>query len=160
MKRGGIYFLAAVLLIHIVVGIIDYDYLISSLRFSFRLSVRIGPVIISVFFLIFITNYLITPDLIKKHLGQEAGIRRWLIAIGSGAISTGPIFLWYPILKRLHNGGVSYGFLATFLYCRAIKPPLFPLLVVYFGLKLTLILTAVMICYSIIIGVIFEINRL
>ena len=60
------------------------------------------------------------------------------------------------MLKELKERGVNYGFISTFLYNRAIKPALIPLMIYYFGLNFTIILTFVMIVMSVIQGFIFE----
>ena len=66
--------------------------------------------------------------------------------------------MWYPLLAELKEKGIGYGYLATFLYNRAIKIPLLPIAIFYFGLKYVVILTIVMIFISIIQGII--INRI
>jgi uncharacterized membrane protein YraQ (UPF0718 family) len=104
----------------------------------------------------FIFNFFITPELITKNLAKSSGMRRWLIAIGGGVISTGPIYLWYPLLRELKKHGVSDGFVAAFLYARAIKPFLFPVMIFYFGWKYAFVLTFVMIVMSLGQGVTIE----
>jgi uncharacterized membrane protein YraQ (UPF0718 family) len=81
-----------------------------------------------------IANYFITPKFITKHFG-EPGIKKWIFIIIGGILSTGPIFMWYPLLAELKEKGIGYGYLATFLYNRAIKIPLLPVVIFYFGLK-------------------------
>jgi uncharacterized membrane protein YraQ (UPF0718 family) len=104
----------------------------------------------------FAFNYLIDKKNLKKYLGSSKSIKGWLIAIAGGIISTGPIYVWYPMLKDLMKKGVKEGFIITFLYNRAVKIPLIPMLVVYFGLGFTIVLTFVMIIMSVIQGLIYE----
>lgn len=101
-------------------------------------------------------EYFVSPENVRKYLGKSAGLKRWLIAVAGGIISTGPIYMWYPMLRQLRKKGVKYGFIATFLYNRAVKPPLIPMIILYFGLKYTVVLTIVMIIISIVQGIIFE----
>jgi uncharacterized membrane protein YraQ (UPF0718 family) len=103
-----------------------------------------------------ITNYFITPEMIKKHIGASSGVRRWFYAVVGGILSSGPIYFWYPLLKQLKSHGVSYGFIATFLYNRAVKIPLIPLMAVYFGIPFVIVLSVVMVMVSILQGMIFE----
>ena len=105
---------------------------------------------------VLVVNYYITPKAVNKYLGKTSGLKRWVIAIIGGIISTGPIYMWYPMLKELKKKGVNYGFISTFLYNRAIKPPVIPMIIFYFGLSFTIILTIVMIIMSVIQGLIFE----
>ena len=103
-----------------------------------------------------IINYFVSPQKLVRYIGKSAGIKRWIIAIITGIISTGPIYLWYPLLSELKKQGVSNGFIATFLYNRAIKIPLIPLMIFYFGLAYVIVLTIVMIIISIVQGLIVE----
>ena len=109
-----------------------------------------------VFVIMVVVNYYMTPGNVKKYLGKSSGVKKWLIAVSGGIVSTGPIYMWYPMLKELKKKGVSDGFIATFLYNRAIKPPMIPLIIFYFGLAFTVTLTIITIIMSIIQGLIFE----
>ncbi len=113
------------------------------------------PTFISVFILMSLTNYFITPKLIKKHL-EKQGVRKWLYVIVGGILSAGPIYLWYPLLADLNKKGLSYGLIACFLYNRAIKIPLLPVAIFYFGWKYIIVLNFVMIFASIFQGIIIN----
>ena len=52
--------------------------------------------------------------------------------------------------------GVGFGLIATFIYSRAIKLPLLPIMIYYFGIKYTIVLTVVLIVMSIVQGKIIE----
>jgi uncharacterized membrane protein YraQ (UPF0718 family) len=103
-----------------------------------------------------ITNYFTNQKYITKHLAQDSGLKGWMLSIGAGLISSGPIFMWYPLLKDLKNLGVKKRFIAAFIYSRAVKPALIPLLIVYFGLVYTIVLIVVMIIMSVFQGLIVE----
>jgi uncharacterized membrane protein YraQ (UPF0718 family) len=103
-----------------------------------------------------ITNYWINPIMVRKYLSKSSGIKRWLIAIVGGIISTGPIYMWYPMLKELHKKGVELSFISVFLYNKAIKPFLFPIMIYYFGLSYTVIISVLMIVFSILQGIIID----
>ena len=60
------------------------------------------------------------------------------------------------MLKDLKKHGAGFGFVATFLYNRAVKIPLLPVMFFYFGLTFVVVLTIVMIIASIIQGWIIE----
>lgn len=155
-KYVGWYFLIIVIIVYFLVALFKIDLVLSSLQFSLRIFKTIIPVFILVFVLMVIVNYIITPKQVNEYFGKFSGIRKWIIAVVGGIISSGPIYMWYPMLKELHNKGVGYGFIATFLYNRAIKLPLIPMLIIYFGLQYTITLTVVMVIFSIIQGLIFE----
>jgi uncharacterized membrane protein YraQ (UPF0718 family) len=61
--------------------------------------------------------------------------------------------MWYPLLADLKEKGLSHGLIACFLYNRAIKIPLLPLLIFYFNWQFVIVLTIVMIGASLIQGI-------
>jgi len=152
-NHGNWYFLLSVAILYIAIAFFDPQTILSSLEFSFLIIKNIAPVFILVFVLMVIVNYYVTPQKLVKYLGKK---RKWLFAILGGIISTGPIYMWYAMLRELKEKGVGYGFIATFLYNRAIKPPLIPVIIYYFGLKFTIVLTGVMIIFSVLQGMIIE----
>lgn len=101
-------------------------------------------------------DYFIKPRILVKYTGKNAGLKGWVISIISGIISTGPIYIWYPMLKQLKKKGMKNSYIAAFLYNRAIKLPLLPLFIFYFGLTYTIVLTTIMIIVSIFQGIIVE----
>ena len=154
---GSWYFFLIMILVYFFFFIFRKDLFFSSSSFFYNILLKIIPIFIFVFILMAITNYFITPKFIMKHF-KEKGIKKWFFVIIGGILSTGPIYMWYPLLSDLKDKGLSYGFLACFLYNRAIKIPLLPIAVFYFGWKYILVLSFVMIFISIIQGMI--INKL
>ena len=92
---------------------------------------------------------------IHDHL-KEKGIRKWFYVIIGGILSSGPIYMWYPLLADLRSKGLNYGLIACFLYNRAIKIPLLPLAIIYFSWQYIIILTLVMITVSIMQGILLN----
>ena len=150
-------FLIIVLLIYLVILFLDINLFNSCLEFFYKIFVKILPVFVFVFVLMVVTNYFITEKFILKHV-QEKGIRKWFFVIVGGILSTGPIYMWYPLLADLKSKGLNYGLIACFLYNRAIKIPLLHLMVFYFSLKYVIVLGVIMIFVSAIQGII--INKL
>ena len=64
----------------------------------------------------------------------------------------GPIYAWYPLLKKLKDEGVGNGPIAIFLYNRAVKPFLLPVMIAYSGWTFVAILTALTVLASIAMG--------
>jgi len=155
-RYGSWYFLGSVILLYIIVILIHPAYLNPSLQFFIGIIKRILPVFIVVFILMVLTNYFVTPRMLVKWLGKESGIKGWLIAIIGGILSSGPIYMWYPLLSQIKKQGGRDGLIATFLYNRAVKIPLMPLLIYYFGWIYAIVLTFVMIIFSVFQGLIVE----
>jgi len=109
-------------------------------------------VVILVFFFLFLTDLFLKKEQIIKYLGHGSGLKGWLIAVTGGILSHGPIYMWYPLLADLKAKGMKNNLIATFLYNRAVKIPIIPLLIYYFGWPFFIILTIYMIIASIING--------
>jgi len=154
---GSWYFLIIIFLIYLLLFIFRQDLFSSSLNLFYDILLKIIPIFIIVFVLMTLSNYFITPKFVIKHL-KEKGIKKWFFVIIGGVLSSGPIYMWYPLLADLKNKGLNYGLIACFLYNRAIKIPLIPLAIIYFSWQYILILTIVMVIISIIQGIL--INKL
>ncbi len=113
---------------------------------------NILPIFLIIFVLMIFTNRYVDSKFVMRHM-RGSKIKSWLYALIGGILSTGPVYMWYPLLKDLKENGVSNGEIACFLYSRAIKPALLPLLILYFGLKYAIVLTLVMIFLSLLQGV-------
>lgn len=120
-----------------------------------ELSVKVLPVLILVFALMLLVRFFAQPQALARKLNQRSA-HGWLIAIFGGIVSMGAAYLWYPLMQNLRQADVRDAFLATFMYNRAIKLPLLPFLVYYFGWTFTLVLTIYMIIFSIPAGLLVE----
>jgi len=154
--KGGWLFLIIVLLIYGIVALLDSELTIKAMTSFSQLLDKVLPVLLFVFILIFIVNLLLEPAWVKKYLGSRSGITGWLTAIIGGILSTGPIYPWYALLKDLREKGMKTSLAAVFLYSRAVKLPLLPMLVHYFGFIYTLVLVGYLIVFSIISGLVME----
>jgi uncharacterized membrane protein YraQ (UPF0718 family) len=100
----------------------------------------------------FLFNLFVTPKTLVKHMGDSTKKRGWIISIVAGVASSGPVYMWFPLVKNLRDHGVKNSFLTTFLYSRAVKIPLLPMMVYYFGLPYTIIVTSLILIFSVING--------
>ena len=105
-----------------------------------------------VFVLMIFLNLFLKPAQIARLLGKGAGIKGILLPAAAGIISTGPIYVWYPLLRDLREKGAGNSPIAIFLYDRAVKPFLLPVMVAYFGWIYVVILTILTVLGSIAIG--------
>ncbi|MGM0629313.1 MAG: permease [Patescibacteria group bacterium] len=119
---------------------------------------EIVPVFIVVFLIMFLLGLFLNNKKIKELLGECSGIKGWIISIAGGILSSGPIYMWYPLIADLKKQGMKNSLITVFLYNRAIKIPFLPVMVQYFGLPFTIILTLYMILFSVINGLL--INKL
>lgn len=154
--NGNWIFLAIVIAVYAIVAVADFSTVERALHEFILIFTKIMPIFVLVFFLMFFSHLLLSAKKISDFLGEEAGGRGWLISIVGGIISSGPIYMWYPLLSDLKGKGMKDGFVATFLYNRAVKIPMIPLLIYYFGLPYTIVLTLYMVLFSVVSGVLVE----
>jgi uncharacterized membrane protein YraQ (UPF0718 family) len=102
--------------------------------------------------LMILLNLFLKPAQIARFLGKGAGIKGILLSAAAGIISTGPIYAWYPLLKDLRGKGAGNSPIAIFLYNRAVKPFLLPVMIGYFGWEYVVILTVLTVLASVAIG--------
>jgi uncharacterized membrane protein YraQ (UPF0718 family) len=158
-KRGwtalaGWWFLLGVCGLYAAVLAVRPDVAVDALdRFGLLLA-RIVPVLVLVFVLLFLSDLFLERDWIRRHLGGKVGVAGWGMALAAGIVSMGPIYAWYPLLSELGRKGARTEFAAAFLYSRAIKLPLVPIIVHYFGLTYTIVLTAGLLVFSVASGLI------
>jgi len=159
-KKGmvsGFYFFVSVLFIYIFLLFVSPAKFVEACMETFKILLTITPILVVVIVFMAFNNYFINPKMVAKYLGEESGIKGWLISIVGGIISTGPIYIWYPILQNLVEQGMKPKLVATFLYNRAVKIPLLPLMAYYFGIKFVVVLTILMVLMSIVEGLTVEI---
>jgi uncharacterized membrane protein YraQ (UPF0718 family) len=151
---AGWIFLGVVVLIYLISGVVSYPVFGESVIAFGRMFLNILPVLVLVFLFIFLANFFLDPRKIFKYLGEGSGLKGWLVSILGGIISTGPIYMWYPLLGDLKEKGMKSSLIAAFLYNRAVKIPLLPMMIYYFGWAFTIILTVYMIIFSVVNGMI------
>jgi len=154
---GSWYFLGGIILIYILFFFLNKEIFSVSISFFEITFIKIIPIFFFIFILMSLSSYYLKPKFILKHLGKR-GLKKWLLVIIGGFLSSGPIYLWYPLLADLRKKGLSDGLIACFLYNRAIKVPLIPLAIAYFSWQYIFILVFVMAFFSVIQGLL--VNKL
>lgn len=130
--------------------------LIKMFPFFIEIFKKVLPIFLLIFAVNFVLNFFVIQKQINNYIGTSSGLKKWFIAIIAGILLAGPIFMWYPVLKDLQKKGVGYGFIATFIYNRAIKLAPLPIFIYYFDWKYALIFSVVLMIFSLIQGFIFN----
>jgi len=138
--RGSGFF-AMVVLLYIVLSFIDYENTMAALQKNGAVLLKLIPVFLAVILLTALINYFLKPGQIVKHFGKESGLMGWFYALFAGVLSHGPMYAWYPMIQDMRSHGLRDGLIATFFYSRAIKLPLLPLMIDYFGMLFTGVLS-------------------
>ncbi len=146
---SGWYFLAGTLVLLVVAFFFSQEKTLLAVKNMASLFLKILPVFALILLLFIIINFFVKNSFLLKHMGKDSGFKGLLFSIVAGILSAGPIYAWYPLLSDLQDKGVRNGLIAVFLYNRAIKFPLLPLLVSFFTLRYAVVLLVVMIVVSV-----------
>lgn len=156
IKFKGVKFFVVVMVLYAILFIINDENTFVALKTSAMLIMKLIPIFLIVIFLTAIINFFLKPKHIAKHLGKESGVKGWLYALLGGVISHGPMYVWYPMFADMKQHGIKNSLIAVFFYARAVKLPLLPLLIDYFGLLFTVVLTIYILIASIVQGYVIQ----
>jgi len=145
-------FPVCVLVFYGILCAIDPNKALMALKTSGNILLYIALPLALVFVIMLMLNLFVNPAQIARLFGKGVRIRGIALSVVAGIISMGPIYAWYPLLKNLREKGAGTGPIAIFLYSRAVKPFLLPVMIAYFGWAYVGILTVLTIFASIAIG--------
>ncbi|MCK4918724.1 MAG: permease [Candidatus Pacebacteria bacterium] len=154
--NGVTKFLIVVLITYLIVALFNFSIAQKAFVDFLLMFIKIIPILVFVFILMTIINFYFTPEKIKKHLGENSGIKGWIYTMFSGIIISGHPYVFFPLLKDLKEHGMKDSLLAVFLYSKNIKIPFLPVMVYYFGLSFTIVLTIYTAIFSVLNGIIVE----
>lgn len=152
----GWVFLLCALLLHGVLAVLDSELSVEALERSIVLVSRIWPAFALAFVILFVLNVFSELGYVGCSLERGSSVKGWLIAISAGVVSVGPTYVWYTLVRELQEKGMRSALAAGFLYSRAVKPPLLPVMVYYFGLSYVVVLTLYLLVFSVLNGLIVE----
>ena len=137
----GLKLLGFVVLLYGAAYLWDTSRAIKSLEGFAHVLGTLVPILIVVTVLTALINLFLDPKSLARHLGGESGLKGWVIALSAGVVSHGPMYAWYPMIQGLREKGARDGLIVAFFYARAVKVALLPMMVAYFGLTFTVVLT-------------------
>jgi len=137
----GKYVFLIVLVAYVLLFVFDSDAGMAALLKSAAVLTKVLPIITGVIIFTALLNYFLQPKQIVKHLGKKSGLKAWGWALAAGILSHGPMYVWYPTLEDLRRHGMRDALIVTIFAARVIKLPPLPLMIEYFGLNFTLILS-------------------
>jgi len=145
-------FLASVAVLYGTMYAFAPDTALVALKASAKISLALCLPLALVFSVMFLLNLFVRPAQIARVFSRNAGLKGMLLSAAAGIISMGPIFAWYPLMKKMKEEGAGEGPIAVFLYNRAVKPFLLPVMIAYFGWAYVAIVTILTILGSIVLG--------
>lgn len=151
LKRIGI-FPASVVVLYGALYFLSPTSTLEALKATAKISLALCLPLSLVFSVMFLLNLFVRPAQIAGVFSRNSGMKGMMLSIVAGIISMGPIFAWYPLMKKMKEEGAGEGPIAIFLYNRAIKPFLLPVMIAYFGWIYVMIITILTILGSIVLG--------
>jgi len=143
-------FFCIVLLLYLIIAIFDFNYFIICITYFIKTFIKqILPLLFIVYFFIFIFNLLIKNKNIYNKISNSKNTTKYFFVIIFWILSTWPVYMWYPILQKLHKNGLRHEHIATFIYSRAIKIPFLTIMIFYFWIKYTLVFNLTILFLSI-----------
>lgn len=145
-------FLILVLSLYLLTLLFNKILFIKSLLYAKEVIIGVIPILIIIFIFTFLSNLWLTGNKVNRLLITKAGPLQYFGAIIFGILSSGPIYMWYPLLSELKEKGLKNSLITIFLYNRAVKIPLMPMIIYYFGIPFLFVTTFFMITFSLING--------
>jgi len=133
LLRGTVLFPVSVLVIYGILFTVLPDKTWLALKGSVAVFWRLLLPLGLVFVVMVAFNLFVKPGQIVRFFGKDAGVKGITLSLVAGIISTGPIYAWYPLLAEVRERGGGNVPIAVFLYNRAVKPFLLPVMIAYFG---------------------------
>ncbi len=150
--NGGIKFLIIVLIFYLIIALYNFSVVKNAFLNFLTMLIKIIPMLGIVFIIMILVNLFFTKQKIAKHLGENSGTKGWIYAMISGILVSGPPYILFPLLGNLKKEGMKNSLVAVFLYNRNIKIPFLPVMIYYFGLNFTVILSFYIIIFSVLNG--------
>ncbi len=156
-RHRGWLFLGAVCLLYLLVAWWFPSFGEAGIARFRRMVVELAPIFLLVFLFLWMTELFTgVTGRLAAMTGHGSGLRGWIVAIGAGVLSHGPIYPWYPLLKNMREQGMRPALAAAFLYARSIKLPWLPLMAFYFGTTYMVVLTLLILLFSVFHGWLVE----
>lgn len=155
-RHGNWWFLLSVVIAYAIVAVAEPASAARALSFFGRVMAQVLPVLGLVFVLLFLADLLLDKQRVKRYLGRQSGLKGWLAAIFAGVLAVGPIYGWYAVLAEMRQKGMREALIAAFLYSRALKLPLLPLMIHYFGIAYTVTLSLCILLFALFNGIVVE----
>ena len=145
-------FPACVVACYVILFIIEPHKALMSMKTSGNLLIALILPLALVFVIMLTFHLFVKPAWIVGLFGKTFAIKGIALSVVAGIISMGPIYAWYPLLKNLREKGAGPAPIAIFLYSRAVKPFLLPVMIASFGWVYVTVLTLLTVLASIATG--------
>ncbi|HBO16422.1 MAG: hypothetical protein UR69_C0003G0033 [Candidatus Moranbacteria bacterium GW2011_GWE2_35_2-] len=151
---GGVKFMLSMAVVYLIAIFVDKSFVLSSFNKFVQTLIELLPILVLVFGVIFIVNIFLNPETIKKHLGHDSGLKGWFYASLGSVLIVSPPYVIFPLLGQLKKHGMKYSLMAVFLGNRNVQPAFLPVMVYYFGLPFTVVISVYILIFSVLSGIV------
>jgi hypothetical protein len=67
--------------LYVFVGMFHYAYIVPVVKSLLANIVEMIPILAFAYVVVFLINYFIKPEYIKRHLGHDSGIKGWVSSV-------------------------------------------------------------------------------
>jgi uncharacterized membrane protein YraQ (UPF0718 family) len=152
--KSGIIMLSISILIYGVFFHFFPDKTYTAFMKSFHIFEKLLLVLLIIFIFTVLSNLFINKDKIAKYFSNS--FRGYFTSLFASWLAMGPTYAWYPLLSTLKEKGIKDSVLVVFLFARGIKPIWFPLMIVFFGWKYTIIFVIVVSIFAVLQGFLYR----
>jgi len=121
---------------------------------SLHIFEKLLLVLLIIFVFTILSNMFINKDKIIKYFSNS--FRGYFTSLFASWVAMGPTYAWYPLLSNLKEKGIKDSVLVVFLFARGIKPIWIPLMIVFFGVKYTIIFIFVVSMFAVLQGFLYK----
>lgn len=155
-KLKGLRFLALIFLAYGILFMTNNQQAQQSLNKAIAIMTQILPIIGVVVVINGLINWWLPAKRMAQLFKDQGAKKSWGIAIIAGILSHGPMYLWYPMIADLRKSGVPDGIVVSYFYARAVKIPLLPLMVDYFGTLFSTVLVSYILIAALLQGLLMQ----
>jgi uncharacterized membrane protein YraQ (UPF0718 family) len=155
-NNSSLKFLLAVLGLYVLLSFFNLSFVLENLIKTFFIFLKLMPILVIIFLIMFLVNKYLQVNKVEKYLGNKSGKSGWFYSVLFGILVSGPPYILFPLLKDLKKKGMKNSLIAVFLYNRNVKIPFLPVMIYYFGLSFTVVLSFYVIVFSIFNGILID----
>lgn len=140
----------------ILISVVDFSSIFIILKYFLNLLKNTIFILFVIYFIIFIFQLFIKNKVLLNFLEKGSYLKRLLVSIFIWILSSWPVYLWYGFLRSLYDKWLTLWHIASFSYARAIKIPLFPIMIMYFWVKYLFLFILFLLIFSFLQSLIFD----
>lgn len=153
---NGLKFFLAVISLYTIIYFSRPELALEAFHSFLGTFLQVLPILLMVFFMIFLSYIFVKPAIVRRHLGHDSGLKGWIYTIFGSMLIAGPPYVLFPLLGELREHGMKYSLIATFMNNRNVQPAFLPVIAYYFGWQFSLVFGGYVLLFAISSGMLME----